>query len=280
MMIKGAEIAMGTAIGTGFGLAAFGLRGSLGQISSRVANSAWAKRRETEGRFGGAALGKISRYGASSTFDARRGALSGVLKLTEKVAGIDLGHESKALLGEGGGFEEDRKRKVAKRQEIMKSLEVGEDEELTQAVRQQEIHLHHVETEDVARTDAAGYAITIDANRVAHRVQDAAGNAIQVLEEGVDIDGNQIYREVPGAINAINNLPEAMRNAVMLNRQNALMYQNSELLGQAERNLGDTQNAFDGAERVLRDETNRLRAAEAAYANGTGNINAVHTAEQ
>src|SRR3989338_3412847 len=159
MMIKGAEIAMGTAIGTGFGLAAFGLRGSLGQISSRVANSAWAKRRETEGRFGGAALGKISRYGASSTFDARRGALSGVLKLTEKVAGIDLGHESKALLGEGGGFEEDRKRKVAKRQEIMKSLEVGEDEELTQAVRQQEIHLHHVETElvpNIAERDDHG----------------------------------------------------------------------------------------------------------------------------
>jgi len=106
-----------------------------------LANSEWAKRREAEGRFGGALFRKTTQGLATSSFDARKGAVGGVLATVGAVSGLDLGHKTKYFMKGEGGFEADKKRKIEARQKRAKDLEVGEDEGLKQNVRQAETAL-------------------------------------------------------------------------------------------------------------------------------------------
>ncbi len=114
MLIKGTEIAMGVVAGVGLGVAAKGLQGTVGQVSSRMANSEWAKKREAEGKFGGALFRKTTQGLARSSFDVRQGAVGGVLAAAGGISGLNLGHSSK-LFKEAGGFEADKKKRSESR---------------------------------------------------------------------------------------------------------------------------------------------------------------------
>jgi len=138
MLVKGGKAALGIAGGLALGGTAQLLQGTVGQFSSRVANSRWAKRYEASGRLGGTALRNVAKFGASASFDLRKGAAGATLGALHGVTGLNLGHSTK-FLTKDGGFEADRKRKVELRQKRAQELEVGEDEELKQHLNQLEL---------------------------------------------------------------------------------------------------------------------------------------------
>lgn len=185
--VKIGKTAAVVAGGLAMGGTALLAQGVVGQASSKLANSEWAKKRESEGKFGGAAIRNIAKYGASSSFDVRKGAIGGAFKAVEAVTGMNLGATSRALTRDGG-FEADRKRKVENRIKRAKELEVGEDEGLKQNVRNTESALHEAETGTL--TDKAG-------NKVYEK--DAAGNDI------VDAKGNKVERKRQDEIVSLKN---------------------------------------------------------------------------
>ncbi|MFZ1020147.1 MAG: hypothetical protein WAN61_04165, partial [Minisyncoccia bacterium] len=157
MLIKGTEIAMGVVAGVGLGVAAKGLQGTVGQVSSRMANSEWAKKREAEGKFGGALFRKTTQGLARSSFDVRQGAVGGVLAAAGGISGLNLGHSSK-LFKEAGGFEADKKKRSESRVARAKELELGESSAEKRAVRAAENNLA------AAKADPITQARLVDLN--------------------------------------------------------------------------------------------------------------------
>lgn len=149
--MKGGEIIGGAALGLAAGGAAMGLQRTVGKASSRLANSAgvknWASQSFTTGGFTGAVKGflgkgalKTTKFGAKSSFDLRRGAVGAGLAIASHLSGMNLKSAEQYFKGvQAGGYEADRKRKVAKKQEFASWLAVGEDEDLTQAMHQTDI---------------------------------------------------------------------------------------------------------------------------------------------
>ncbi len=136
-LIKGTEVVMGVSAALLTGGTAMALQGTVGQLSSKVANSEWAKKREAEGKIGSGIIRNAAKYGASASYDARKGAVGGVLKAASGISGINLGHAS-GFLTKDGGFEADKKRKIEARQKRNEELKVGENEKPTQDLRNAE----------------------------------------------------------------------------------------------------------------------------------------------
>ena len=145
-LISGAKIIGGLATGLALGVATGGAgvigQASLGRMGTWMADSEKMKKWQTaEGpgmrnalrRFTGKKLRTVGDYASTSSFDARKGAIGGVLKAAEGVTGLKFGAASKILVKDGG-FRADRKRSVEKRVKRADELKVGEDEKLTQTL--------------------------------------------------------------------------------------------------------------------------------------------------
>ncbi len=150
MLMKGASMVGGLALGVATGGAGLALRAtasgaalagraSLGRMGSAIANSKWARNREIEGKFGGAAIGKIAKSLGSSNFDVRGVKIAG--KSLASTTGMNVGEAHK------GGYVEARKENVAKKVARAKELELGEDSEEVQEVRRAQISLQRIKTE-------------------------------------------------------------------------------------------------------------------------------------
>ena len=137
MLISGAKIAGGLAIGGGMGLAAKGLQGSLGHIGKRVFESKTLAEMETDkksrlNRFIGTGLRSIAggddgKGGwAGSSFDVRKGAVGGILGAVGSAAGVKL--DSNIVSVEAGGYEADLKKRDAKRKARAEGLKTKEGE--------------------------------------------------------------------------------------------------------------------------------------------------------
>jgi hypothetical protein len=164
VLIKGTEVAMGLAAGATLGLGATALQASVGKYSSQIANSERVQRWQKEGRFGAGALQSTTKYLASSSFDARKGVVGGVLKTAGGISGINLGATSK-ILTKDGGYEADRKKMVEKRQRRNEQLKVSEDEPLKQNLNKVEEDL-----QALLRTNSAQLQ-TLDKKIEAQRVK-------------------------------------------------------------------------------------------------------------
>ena len=135
MIMKGAKMAGGLALGAATGGTALALTSGIGGLASKAASSKGlqdaAKETGLKGIAGRMAL-RTADYGSKASFDMRN--IKGVGALA-KAGGLNL--ESSKAIGLGvkeGGYEKARADKVKKRQARAKELEVREDEPLKQAV--------------------------------------------------------------------------------------------------------------------------------------------------
>jgi len=138
MVIKGTEIAMGATAGLALGGAAVVGQATIGQASSRLANSEWAKRREAEGRIGGALFRRTTQGLASSSFDARKGIVGAGLAVVGGVSGLNLGHKTKYFMKGEGGFDATKKRKQEANIKRNEQLKVNESDPLKQKLNRLE----------------------------------------------------------------------------------------------------------------------------------------------
>lgn len=142
VVMKGAKMAGGLALGAATGGAALLGAGAVGSLASRAASSKELNAKAKENTFGGMAARmalKTADYGSKATFDVRK--IPGVGSLA-KAGGINL--EAAKGIGLGskeGGYQQRRKEQVEKRQKRAKELEVREDEPLKQALNKTEMDL-------------------------------------------------------------------------------------------------------------------------------------------
>ena len=121
MVMTGAKIAGGLALGAATGGASMVGTATLGRAGAAVANSERAKKWEAEGKFGAGLLRSGAKSMGSASFDMR-----GV-----KIAGKTLGSATGMSVGNAktGGFVERRKEQIAKRQKRAEELKMGENTE-------------------------------------------------------------------------------------------------------------------------------------------------------
>lgn len=125
MLIKGTEIAMGVAGGLALGGVAAAGQASIGRGAAYLSESNRLRDFADKSRWGGAALRATSTL-AKSEFDARKGAMGGVLKAAGGVSGLNLGHSSKFLM-RSGGYIQDRADVVKKQEEfVSKQIDVSD----------------------------------------------------------------------------------------------------------------------------------------------------------
>ena len=147
MIIKGASVGLGIAGGLALGGGARVLQASVGKYGEKFAQSETAKKWIKEKKFGADTLQKTASYFGGASFDARKGIIGGALRATEGVSGINLGMKSKIFDSIGikdGGYREDRKRMVEKRQKRSDELKVSEDEPLKQNLNRAEEDLQEM----------------------------------------------------------------------------------------------------------------------------------------
>lgn len=128
----------GMVLGGAVGVGAMAMRGTVGKLGNSLANSNTVKGWERRGYLGASQLRNIGKAAGSGSFDIRGtkiGASAG------KGLGADLGKAKE------GGFVKARAENVAYRQNRVKELEVGEDTQLTQNVRNAEHALHAIKTD-------------------------------------------------------------------------------------------------------------------------------------
>jgi hypothetical protein len=146
MIMKGAKVGGllvgGAALSTAAGGAARLGQATIGNWSSQIANSTWAKKWATmKGPLGtiGSKFHGLAEKGAANNYDIRKGVVGAGLDAVRGITGVDL---RKSHYGDmfttTGGFEGDKKRAIEKRQKIAESLKVGEDEAMTQDLRKEE----------------------------------------------------------------------------------------------------------------------------------------------
>src|SRR3989344_1576430 len=147
-IISTAKVAGGMAVGGAMGLTAAGLQATAGHAGKKIFESKGLKKWETEGNWlqrqagrtlrtiGGGVEGKGGMAG--SGFDLRKGVAGGALRAISGVTGLKLGAESKFLLKESGGYEEDLKRRNEKRKKRAEGLKVSEGEPKKQHLNQME----------------------------------------------------------------------------------------------------------------------------------------------
>jgi len=133
MVMKGAKIAGGLALGATAGIGAVALRGSVGRVSAAMANSEWARKREAQGKIGSSVFRDITKKVGSGSFDVRGARIGG--KTLASATGMKVGEAQK------GGFEERKKIQIEKRQKRVKELEVGENEDLKQKLNKTQMDL-------------------------------------------------------------------------------------------------------------------------------------------
>jgi hypothetical protein len=132
MVMKGAKMVGGVALGATVGTVAVAGRATIGRAGSAMANSQWAKKWEA-GHFGGEATMAGFKKMGSGSFDARGASIGG--KTLASATGMNLGKAQE------GGFTGRREKDIKKRQERAKEIEVGEDESLKQALNKTEANL-------------------------------------------------------------------------------------------------------------------------------------------
>lgn len=135
-VMKGAGVVGGLALGG----AAVLSRGTIGRAGSAIANSGWASKWESRG-FGGEYFRKGAAALGSGSLDIRGAKIAGQTLST--ATGVAFGEAQK------GGFTERRAAQVKKKQERAKSLEVGEDERLTQ-----DLHKVERDLQDLLRANS------------------------------------------------------------------------------------------------------------------------------
>ncbi len=135
MLMKGAKMAGGLALGAGVGVAAVAGRATLGRAGAALAGSERVKK-WTAGRFGGEAAMTAFKKIGSGSFDVRGAKIGG--QTLASATGMKLGEAQK------GGFSERRAQDIRKRQERAKDIEVGEDEYLKQQLNATEMNLQQL----------------------------------------------------------------------------------------------------------------------------------------
>jgi hypothetical protein len=132
MLIKTMEIAMGATLGLGLGATAALGQGTLGHWGKMAADSKKMADWETKGNWAQRKLAGAGRTigggAAKSSFDARKGAVGGVLAAVGGISGLDLGHKTKYFMKEAGGYEADLKRRDEKRKARADGLKTKEGE--------------------------------------------------------------------------------------------------------------------------------------------------------
>lgn len=119
MVMTGAKMVGGLALGATAGVAAVGLRSSAGRVGTAMTNSRWAKKWEASGFGGEAGMSVLKKIGGGS-FDIRGAKMGG--QTLASATGMKVGEAQK------GGFAERREKDTKKRIERAKEVEIGEDE--------------------------------------------------------------------------------------------------------------------------------------------------------
>ncbi len=142
MLIKGAKIVGGVALGATVGIAATAGRESFGRVAENLSEKQGFKDWAAKSKIGAGALGMTRGIGAAS-FDAR-----GI-----KVAGQTLSSATGMKLGEAqkGGFTKSRKDYVEKEEKFASSLEMSDKERWERSRRGENLVYTGTETPDEAR---------------------------------------------------------------------------------------------------------------------------------
>lgn len=157
-VINGGKMLGGLAGGLALGASALALRGTVGQLGSRIANNSKLKSLAANNKFA-SGIQKLGMKMESGSFDLRH----------VKIAGKNLSSATDMDFGDGkhGGFKQAREDKVKARQKRAEELKVGEDEPLTQELHREEAALQaqldvsHGALEDIEkRLKGAGDAAT------------------------------------------------------------------------------------------------------------------------
>ncbi len=222
-----AKVAMGLAAGAGAGLAASGLQATLGKYGKKLANDTGLANRELNGGWldkkWAAGLRTAGQRAATGSFDIRKGAVGGVLKLASTATGLNLGAQSKVFMKEDGGYEadihrrtEERKKRAEGLKEAMSSEETGALHALQEQERmvtlQNEAAIHKLDSEIEGLEGKAkmyARAASIDKSEEAQKLAKDANDKLiaakgkkSAIKKGGYDDEKQRYRTDNGNITA------------------------------------------------------------------------------
>ena len=234
-VIGGINKVAGVAGGVALGGAAIAGRATIGRAGSMIANSERMKAAEARGTFGAKALRNIGKTTGSGNMDLRSAKVFG--KGLSDIGSI----EGKPQVG---GFTERRATKVEERQKRMRELEVGEDSDLTQTVRQAENNVNDLRSNVVLNNNIR-----------------TATNQIQPLERAVA----DAERAVADAERAVKDASDRFGgNSNQANAARTTRNINISLRTTAQNNLQAQQNVVRNLEQPIRDAENDLQAAQNA----------------
>ena len=161
------NLVVGSAVTGGIGLAAAGGRATLGKWGKKIGESDWAK---TNGRFG-RMVGDAGKFVGKSSFDAR-----GIKMVGGALAGSGLAVGG-VLAAKKGGYQGQQSRKIQKRQERAKSLEVGSDSDLIKTMKQNQADLQAIKTMTNAELEKVGKSLTLARQTLQDEKAGADGSA-------------------------------------------------------------------------------------------------------
>jgi hypothetical protein len=204
-VLKGAKIATGIAGGLAIGTTASVLQGSLGHLGKMVFENKTLTDAEARGNRFAKMARTLGGGAAKGSFDLRKGAAGGALKAVSAVTGLNLGHQSKFLLKESGGYEADLKRRDEKRKKRAEGLKLKEGEKEKQA-------LNSAEEEKETLLEVGSHEMTqIDA-RIESAIKDSSAKSTKA--NTIDTKDPEKVKERKELIEKARSLPATTREEI------------------------------------------------------------------
>ena len=169
MAVKAGSAIGGMVLGGAVGAGAYAMRGTIGALGDKVANSDWAK---THGRWGNMAA-DVGKWTASKSFDARKTAFG---TMAGKEMGVDMAAKGIGMDAKEGGYAKHKAEITEKRRARAESHKLGNNSEQVQALHKAEEGLSKLKNtikNDTDRVDGTLEAKRKVENSLNQRLQEA-----------------------------------------------------------------------------------------------------------